>query len=813
METAELEKSLETPLHEMSPEDQAAVRELINEFGQNRDQAKKERDHMAYGFIQAARPVLKLLMDEVLPGALAQTGPINAKSETDKTAVDKPAIEQTDAAKGKPSSSAPMEDATIQNQTAEGDARKAEEVITGEVTEDTPANASSLPTSAAEAADAIMVDQALGMNQEPVPMEIDSGKQAGGVPPHTSDTVREDQPTTTSASLILTESAQGQQPPDHEQPSCAIPGATAQPDAGSAESQSERRLPAVRRLRNLESGLEAVSSTTEELVRKVEKLEEQMLYQEEQLNDYLDTRGLMEAQELQTGKPLNSTTIPTTGAPSTLPSNAPPVPPPFASRTEASTEAAPVHPLLPSGLVDMATVEAAREEASRTIDERFEALAKAQNARLAELAQLQETRLLSLGNDIRGEIQAEAARAEEAYAGAVAAAEEKAGLLEAQLAKLQAELAQYREDRKMIEDVVKRQGDAEQLLSAIRNNTLKYGVSIRQHDVKVKEAEDQFKTHDTLLTELDKRLNEQTTRLDEHDQKISVMSPFEDTKEAWRSDMIDMKNHVVGRVDYLEDQVESIKQPLVAARLATQIGETSMTAAQRMQSPAQTAQTIRQTRPLTPQAVGPAATSMSSTQAPTLSGISMPAQGCASPAVEGIANRLSLNRMAGLSSTSSPAPSAQPQFLPAVTSGFNNAAFDRPQAATNGAFASNPPASNPARAAWSASSNTPLHTQPPSRINGYSVETDVPPDSALANRLYSSQQSRQEAAQSSLPLHLRMHNGPGSTTGNWVQGAQSVQPVSGSSATARQSPGSGDGAGPSLLARMYDPGESKPTPE
>lgn len=812
METVEFEKSLGTPLHEMSPEDQEAVRELVNEFGQHRDQAKKERDYMAYGFIQAARPVLKLLMDEVLPGALAEIGQTNAKSN--KPAFDKSAIEQTDAAKGKLTSSAPVGDRIALVQKAESDMRKADEAAKGKVTEDTPAYASSVtPTSAAEAVDAIMVDQALGINQDPVPMEVDSEKQTGGVPAHISDPACEDQPATTSASVTLTESAHTQQAPNHEQPSSANPGITAQPDAGVAESQSERRFPAVRRLKNVESGLEAVSSTTEELVRKIEKLEEQILYQEEQLNDYLDTRGLMEAQRLDTGSPPDSTTVPTTVASPALPSIPLSVPPPPTAQTEVPTEATAVHPLLPSGLVDMATVEAAREEASRTIDERFEALAKAQDARLAELAQLQETRLLSLGNEIRSEIQAEAARAEEAYAGAVAAAEEKAGLLETQLAKLQAELAQYKEDRKVIEDVVKRQGDADQLLDAIRNNTLKYGVSIRLHDVKVKEAEDQFKKHDARLTELDQRLNEQTTRLTEHDQQISVMSPFEDTKEAWRSDMIDMKNHVVGRVDYLEDQVESIKQPLVAARLAIQTGETSMTAAQRTQVPAPTAKTGQRTRPLTSQAVAPTATSASSTQAPTLPGLPMPTQARASPGVEGITNRLSLNRMAGLSPTSSPAPPAQPRSLPPVRSGFN-AAVDRPQAVVNGPFGANPPVSNPARAAWPASSNTPLQTQtqPAPRTNGHRVETDVTPDSALANRLYSSQQPRQEVAQGPLPLHLRMHNGPGTTTGNWVQGAHSVQPVSASSATARQSPVTGDTAGSSLLARMYDPGESKPTP-
>ncbi|GHJ90302.1 hypothetical protein NliqN6_6704 [Naganishia liquefaciens] len=815
LETSELEKSLGTPLQEMSPEDQEAVRELVNEFGQNRDQAKKERDITAYTFMQAARPVLKLLLDEVLPGALAEIGPANAKLKVDRPANGKPIVEKVDTGKVKPTSSNPTGDAEASERKTEGHVVNADREGKGTGLPDGLAYTPHVPsTSAVEVADASVVDQALGMTESAVPMEVDGEAHPPSVPAHTGDLDPSKQPALTPTSLPLTESAPAQQPSNAEQPFSTNHITTAQNDGGSLESPSGRRLPAVRRLKNLESGLETVSSTAEELVRKVEKLEEQMLYQEEQLNDYLDTRGLMETMQLDARKPPNSTTTPATVAPPAPLAIKPSASTTSASQIEASTETPALHSLLPSGLVDMSTVEAAGE-ATCTIDQKFESLAKMQDAKLAELAQLQETRLLSLGDQIRSEIQAEAARAEEAYAGAVAAAEEKASLLEAQLAKLQAELASYKEDRKMLEDILKRQGDADVLLDGIRGNSLKHGVLIRQQDGKIQAADEQLQKHDIRLSELNERLDEQTMRLSEHDRKISVMSPFENTKEAWRSDMIDMKNHVIGRVDYLEEQVESIKQPLVAARLATQGGETSTTARQRIQPQVPTAQIAHQTRRLTPQAIVPSPPQMAATQAPALPGLSMPAQGRLSPAVEGATNRLMLNRTVGQSPSNSPAPAAQPQPLPAIRSGLPgyNAALERPQVGgTNGAFAANSPVPNQARLAWPASSNTPSQLQPASRVNGFPVETDINPDSALVNRLYSNQQTRQESLQGALPLHLRMHDGPGGTmTGNWAQAVQPAQASSGSAAAVRPSPGTGDNGGPSLLARMYDPGESKPT--
>lgn len=801
LECIELERCLGTPVQEMSPEDQESLRELVNEFGQNRDVAKKDRDTIAQGFIDAARPVLEKLVGQLLPGALAQIGPKDSMSRVDKHAISA----QARVSEEKPTSSAPTENAVAKEQKQNTDARDVDEPMNANTTRGASTDKPQVPTmSAAEAADASMVDQALRLNEGPVPMEVDSEKQVGSAP--FTDVPLAEQRVAQSASVPSTE-VQTQQLPNAEQPA-PDPGTTTQQDMTAAETQSERRVPAVRRLRILESGLEAVSTTTDELAKKVERLEEQVLYQEEQLNDYLDTRGLMEAQQLVEGKKTVPPAVPPRAASPVLsiPSAVPPTvePPP-----RIPAEPTPVHSVDPSSMVNLATVEAAREEAGRVIDERFEALAKAQDLRLAELANLQEARLLSLGNEIRSEIQAEAARAEEAYT----AAEEKAAMFEAQLAKLQAELARFQQDRQQIEVVIKKQDNADQLIDAIRQSTLRAGVTARETTAQLNT---QLQTHDTRLSELDTRVADHTTRLAEHDKQIAVMSPFEKTKEAWRSDMIDMKNHVVGRVDYLEDQVESIKKPLVAARLATETVEQAPAARERTSSPAQSS---AQQRQLTPQAATAAPTLSLSTSAPALPlpGLTMPSQGRASP-VEGITNRLSLNRMAGLSpAPNSPAPSTQTQ-PPAANRprlpGFT-AALDRPHGTVNGPLGMSPLAQSQQRPPWPGPSNAPLQTQSgPPRTNGYPVDMDATPDSVLANRLYTSQQQRPETAQGALPLHLRMHNGPGAATGNWMQGGQPAQPVPGSLAsTGRQSPATSEPApGASLLSRMYDPGESKPTP-
>jgi hypothetical protein len=779
----------------MSPEDQEAMRELINEFGQKRDIAKKERDNVVLAFKTAARPALKHLMEELFPGMLAEIGRANSVPKIDKSAN----FVETKASGQVEPITVVQADNTIANQpTTKLDPQGVDEPKAS-TSQDTSTDAPHLPlTNPAEVADVSMIDQALRLGDTTAPMDVDSDKPVE-VLPRPDDASVVTQPTLQSSTAPEPESVKSQDLPIVGQPTTIHPGTTVESEATAPETQSERRLPAVRRLKNLESGLEAVTSTTEELARKVEKIEEQVLYQEEQLNEYLDTRGLMEAQQSVEEKkaPAPAVSEPQPAIPIEVPAVQP------AAQLAAQ-------PSIEYGMVNMATVEAAREEAGRAIDEKYEALARAQDLRLAELAQLQETRLTALGNEIRSEIQSATTRAEEAYDIAMKEAEEKSSKLEAQLAKLQAELAQYKQDRSIIDNIIKRQDSSESLLNAIRESTLKSQRITREIGIKAGEAENQVKTHDTRLTALDQRVADHATRLNEHETQIAAMSSFEDTKEAWRSDMIDMKNHVVGRVDYLEEQVESIKQPLVAANLATQIVEPPNPAS-RVSSPGHTAQST-QSRPPAPQTAAPTSGPVQSTSAPAPPhpGLVMSSQGRASP-VDGM-NRLSLNRLAGLSpTTSSPAVPA-PQPTAAMRPGFpgQNGVVDRQQGTVPGQYGANPLGQSQLRPAWPGLASAPLQTQPgPARANGYPAEPDTNPESALANRLYANQQQRPEPAQGSLPLHLRMHNGPG----NWMQGGLPAQPVSSTSATGRHSPaGSESGVGASLLSRMYDPGESKPAP-
>lgn len=836
------------PVKEMSQEDQQALRELVNEFGQQRDAAKTERDRVAAGFQRVAWPIFRGMIEEVLnqvPKKI-ESAPIRAKVDeavgTSKQVLEDkksdetvPEVEQAAANPVEPRLPGTEVDEPMPDQTEQA-----------EVTGGDTAPAAQVPTQDAEIGEEITANQTPIVSDGPTAMDVDGDKAPEEVHPPSTDVALPEQ-------AAVLETAAPVPAPIAE----AIP---LHPDEILPENRAERRKLVGQRLRSLETGLQTVSSTTDELARKFEKLEEQVLFQEEQLNDYLDSRSL----EIDVKDKANvDGETKKTGAVEKPPSPKP-----------TETVSVGTQPPLQQNAVDMETIDAIRAEATRTLDDRLQQLAQAQDLRLAEIAQAQEARLTALGTGIRSEIQAEAARAEQAYANAIEAADDKAGKLEAQLAVLQAELTQFKQERKIIEDIIKQQSAADQLIKTIRESTLK--AQLTDHafrnnsNNRLGEIDDRLTAHNNRLTEHSERLVEHTTRLAEHDAQLRDMSTFEKTKEAWRSDMIDMKNHVVGRVDYLEEQVESIKKPLVAARLTTQAAnQAASSIVERSSSPA-TSSTQRRQSPATPvvppithQASSvlppPAQTAPSLLSQTSLQPVHMqpertagPPQSRASP-VDTSSNRLTLNRVGGAPGTALNSAASLSHISPAIQtqfSGQNRAAFggyangvSEHQFGNGSApFAAGAPTThNPGlNQTWRGSSNSPVVSQPapaPARSMAFHHETEqsmrsnlsnlitrptsngsLPPnvnatsDSALGGRLNGGQYQRPEPTPAPLlPLHMRMHSGTGVSTGNWMQPNGPSQQGAGSNGPS--SPATSEGAiGGRLGARMFDPGESKPPP-
>lgn len=763
---------------------------------------------------------------------------------------------------------------------------------------------SPVPPSDAENREAGAVEQPAQISDEPIAMEIDDDKELKvDVPVPVTDAVIPGLPNVESAataSALNPETGQA----------AVISEVPLHPDEILPENKGERRKLVGQRLRTLETGFQTVTSTTEELARKLGKLEEQVLYQEEQLNEYLDSRSLEIQAKSRQGKKrtITKVTVPgsetgETPAPGALSTPVPIEPvsvvtqpsihpniPTQPSVSPAVVMQSPIpqsvvaQPAIPPSVVDMATIEAIRADAMRSLDEQLQQLAQEQERRLAAMAQAQEDRVNALGVEIRIEIQSEAARAEQAYAGAIEAADDKAGKLEAQLTALQTELTQFKQERKIIEDIIKQQSAADQLIKTmretIRESTLKTQIHEQafrnNNNTRLGEIDDRLTAHNdrlteynTLLTKHDERLVEHTEHLTDLDSRLLTMLPFEETKEAWRADMIDMKNHVVGRVDYLEEQVESIKKPLVA-RLNAQTGEHALASPiQRTSSPV--AQTSQPTwtpaaqalgtpshRPIVPQQAQavPLPPPASQPVQPQPERAALTSQAVrASPA--DTSNRLTLNRGAGtpgtaLNSTASlghPGTQPQPQSLQTQHrlgfAGHANGAFEQQFGNGNNSpfAAAASPMHNPLLSqSWRGPSNSPVATQQSvvqPRLSTFGNEPDqamrislsgnpvvrpasngpavpaIPPpaDSALSARLNGGQYQRSEASpQPLLPLRMRMHNGAGVATGNWGQpGSPSTQSGMANPGSGQVSPATSEGAlGGRLGARMFDPGEAKP---
>ncbi|KAJ9105935.1 hypothetical protein QFC20_004173 [Naganishia adeliensis] len=913
LETAELEKSLGQPVKDMSPEDQQAIRELVNEFGLQRDAAKNERDKVIIGFQSQALPIFRGMVEDILrkirksiEHAPSETRVSDAhltsngvdedtKNETHQQEAvpaplppaqevlppppppeDLPMAQPSAAHPAEPPAAAAEVDEPMPDQTKPADAPAENAVVPSPV-----------PPSEAENREAGAVEQPAQISDEPTAMEVDDDKELKvEVPVPVTDAVIPGLPNVESAataSALNPETGQA----------AVISEVPLHPDEILPENKGERRK-------------------LVELARKFGKLEEQVLYQEEQLNEYLDSRSLeIEAKSRQGEKrPTTKVTVPgsetgQTPAPGALPTPVPIEPvsvvtqpsihpniptqpsiPPAVVMQSPIPQSVVAQPAIPPSVVDMATIEAIRADAMRSLDEQLQQLAQEQERRLAAMAQAQEDRVNALGVEIRIEIQSEAARAEQAYAGAIEAADDKAGKLEAQSTALQTELTQFKQERKIIEDIIKQQSAADQLIKTmretIRESTLK--TQIREqafrnnNNTRLGEIDDRLTAHNdrlteytTLLTKHDERLVEHTEHLmTDLDSKLLTMSPFEETKEAWRSDMIDMKNHVVGRVDYLEEQVESIKKPLVA-RLNAQTGEHALASPiQRTSSPV--AQTSQPTwtpaaqalgtpshRPIVPQQAQavPLPPPASQPVQPQPERAALTSQAVrASPA--DTSNRLTPNRGAGtpgaaLNSTASlghPGTQPQPQSLQTQHrlgfAGHANGAFEQQFGNGNNSpfAAAAPPMHNPLLSqSWRGPSNSPVATQQSvvqPRLSTFGDEPDqamrielvgkssrstgiewtsrargIPPpaDSALSARLNGGQYQRSEASpQPLLPLRMRMHNGAGVAIENWGQpGSPSTQSGMANPGSGQVSPATSEGAlGGRLGARMFDPGEAKP---
>ncbi|KAI5449565.1 hypothetical protein NCC49_004558 [Naganishia albida] len=890
LESAELEKSLGQPLKEMSQEDQQVIREAIHEFGLQRDAAKNERDKVIFGFQSQAWPLLHGLVEDILrqmPRPIEQA-PAKIREAVTKIGVGDVEGEQhhqdasqtaETASKDVAQTSIPKEHLPIDQQASANPAESSvgtqitptmhwtqAAIVTKAVTDPSPRlTANGVITGHGEPEEA-------RASEGPAAMEVDEDKEMMEVPipvgvmavPEPSNL---ESAATSPATIVEAHPTEDRQ----AVPQSHMTEAPLHPDEILPADKKEKRKLVGQRLRLLETGLATVTSTADELSRKFTKLEEQVLYQEEQMNEYLDTRSLQIEAKLRQGRrrvtpkatepvsegasatapkpPISMSTLPVDDAQQTYGF------PVTAAQSVNPPSVAPQSPLS-ANVIDVTTIDNIRAEAMRLLDERLEQLARDQERRIAEIAQAQEARVTALGVEIRIEIQSEAARAEQAYESAIAAADDKAGKLEAQLSALQAELTQFKQERQIIEDIIKQQSTADQLIKSIHESTLKTQVHEQafrsNNNTRLSEINDRLTAHndrlaeyDTRLTKHDERLVEHTKHLADHDSKLLSMSTFDATKEAWRTDMIDMKNHVVGRVDYLEEQVESIKKPLLAARLTTPSGEQISVPIQRTSSPVTPATQQTQTPAMQPLAgpshraivPRPAQLATSAHQQPMAQPQPQPPRAMpllqaarANPADS--SNRLTLSRVGTPgAASSSPATLSHPIAGPASQtqrSGFAGHGNGLQQQIGNGSispFASTQPMPHPLIAqsqAWRDPANpsaqqpalqlrpaesleelmrTSPYANPVPRPVSDSSNAATRADNALSGRLNGGQQQRSEASPGALPLRMRLHDGVGVQSGPSIPGS------------GRVSPGTSEGAlGGRLGARMFDPAEVKPPP-
>lgn len=820
VESLELEKAIDVPVKDMSPEDQRQLRQLITEFGQHRDSAKKERDSVIISFEKALHPFLSGYLDgmlkDMLPVHLANA---KLKAERPNTS-DTAAVgtsNQMDTGGNEPRHSLLSASETEAKSAAQPGTEMQDRLLSshdpatatsGEPQGETLQTEGAARKSAVEIAEAREIDHALNTSGTSAPMEVDVDKPSN---PLTVQPVGH--PNNLEAPSLPV--------PDYAP--AALSNGTAIPPADGLVTQNkqDRRKLVGERLKILEDSLRSTSTTTDELGVKLERLEEQIANQEEQLYEYLNTQALSSegqaedsvAQPDPTDKPLS----------------------------EVATKHAVVEPPVSASKIEEAVLETARA----ALEIRLAELARVQDTRIAAITQANEARLSTLRNEIRAEISVEAARAEEAYAAAIQSAEEKASKLELQLATMQAELSAFKEDRKAIEELKVQQQTSDQLLKTIRESTLKAQLTENQ-------GRASFNT----------KIGEIETRIDSHDAQLRDVSTFEQTKEAWRNDMIDMKNHVIGRVDYLEEQVETLKTPDVSAGTNAQPTQPSAplqaeqpSALQRsrensaVRSQAQTTtqatiQPVQTVQPRTNQ-MPPQHTSFSGSQQSITQMVNPndrsqhPMQSTVTSSGDVSQARLALNRTNG-PSVLNPAPVTQsaaspvhPAFqssaggLSGYTAGILNASAQNlqtfgqswqsarsiQQSQGQGRLSplhieneqgTYPPRSLPV-IGRSTSSGSPMPNANPapegslsSRLNGGDTRSPVPrPDSTPA---------------STLPLVMRMHNGNGlQNSHSWMQmnsqpNSAGVHLPNGAAAQSSSNEGSSNGG----RLRMYVPGDTKP---
>ncbi|KAJ9104132.1 hypothetical protein QFC19_004116 [Naganishia cerealis] len=810
LEALELEKTFGMPVKEMTPGDQQQMKQLLTEFGQHRDSAKKERDSVILSFERTLHPYLyrylEGMLKELLPAHLAKAKPViethngddvvepsnQMDMETTQAPLADESSTETQSKPVAPSASEIQTEPLPQNIVMTG---LSSESPVKTIQDKIPAS-----NSAAELADTNMIHHALNMAENPVSMEVDTDK-----PNETSSVLPVKFVKDVQESVSLLDGhVQSKQPN----------GASVQAVDDLPENKQDRRKLVGERLKVLENGFKEAATTTEELGRKLEKLEEQVANQEEQLYEYLNTQALSNEGRADAAiASLNSSGNPL---------------------AEAKDEALIGRTTPPAHNIDEAILETARAEAVRTLEARLSDWSRAQDLRITEIAKAHETRLATVRDEIRAEIRTEAARAEEAYASAIQTAEEKATKLESQLSALQAELLAFKEERKVIERLKEHQNTSDQLVKTIRESTLKAQLT-----------ESQFRNG------VNAKLGEIETRVTTHDSQMKDMSTFENTKEAWRKDMIDMKNHVIGRVDYLEEQVQSLKQPLMAARsndqlpqpaaspLAEQLAvaqttrENSGVRSPALQPPQMTTQQVPQRQSQTNQ--------MLSQYTPTSIPIPQQSSGQTLPHIvnsdegnqftmqsaransgEPSQVRLAINRGSGPLvnsvvpvSQSAAAPVShsiqpsvfgqtwRPPFPGQSVSGQQSPGQPRlPSLQVDNEQAIYQPRAVPAGARSSANGSR-INTNPASegslasRLNGGDIRSPVPrSDSTPA---------------STLPLHMRMHNGNGVQVQTWMQPNNPVNTVGGNDPNGLTGPQSSvnDVAATGRL-RIYAPGDIKP---
>ncbi|KAJ9099293.1 hypothetical protein QFC21_004174 [Naganishia friedmannii] len=828
VETLELEKAIGVPLKEMAPEDQLQFRQLMTEFGQHRDTAKKERDSVIISFEKALHPYLSKYLDgmlkDMLPVHLAKA---RSKAEEHKVP-DAAAVGTSNQMDTAPIQPPPSPHSAMETEAKSG-VQPVTEIQDGPLVQhDTATGSSSKPlpnegaarNSASEAVDANEVDHALNMAETSVPMEVDVDRPLDSSKAQLVGSPHEEQ----ESVLPL---------PGHTQADLSN-GTSLPPADGVTLNKQDRRKLVGERLKVLEDGLKSTSTTTEELAVKIEKLEEQIANQEEQLYEYLNTQALGNE-----GRAEDAITHPdSTEDPS----------------KKVATKEAIVETLVSASKIEEAVLETARA----ALETRLAELARNQDTQMAALAKANEARLLTLRNEIRAEISVEAARAEEAYAGAIQSAEEKASKLETQLATLQAELLSFKEERKAIEELKDNQTTSDQLLKTIRESTLKAQLTESQN-----------------RTAFNSKFGELEIRLDAHDAQLKDMKSFPDTKVAWRNDIIDMKDHVIGRVDYVEELAESLRTPEVAAITNSQPTQPSTALQVERQEAAQRTQ---ENPAIRSQAQPPAQTAIQAAQPPQPQPSQLPLHrtafpvsrqsanqitnpndrsqypglGSLSSSAENLQARLALNRGGG-SSLSGSVLLAQPAAAPGH-SVFQPAANSLTEYTAGGPNASHPASTSGQNLSSTANQSfgqswqpartlqqpqgpvrlSPLHIddeqgnyQPRSTpMPGRSTSSGSPvphvnpaPEGTLSSRLNGGGDMRSPVPRpdstpaSTLPLVMRMHNGNGVPNSHgWMQmnsqpNSTGVYPPNGGGSAQQQLPNEASSGG---RLRMYAPGDVKP---